>query len=146
MKPYKNILIPIFKDKSFRDLKNSFNITKIKIGPFADKHYLNFVIEDLKKQVRFNSKCKFEKVNFKHAIKEEIINNKTINYSILEFNEPFIVDKDINVKINSKHISFNCCLNLFYVTVEYYFFLIDEFLDNQIISVAPNKDSKIFSK
>jgi len=104
---------------------------------------LNFYIEDFKKHVKFDTESKFEKVNFKHAIKEEIINNKTINYSILEFNEPFIVDKDINIKISSKHISFNCWLNFFYVTLEYYFFMIDEFLNNQIILNAPAKDLKI---
>lgn len=143
LKPHNNILISIFKDKDFRDIKNSFNILKIKIGPFLEKHYLNFIIEDFKKQIKFNTKNKYEKVNFKHVIKEEIINDKIINYSILEFNEPFIVDKDINIKICSKHINFNCWLNFFYITLENYFFMIDEFLNNQIISNAPSKDKKI---
>ena len=143
LKPHKNILISMFRDKVFRDVKNSFMISKIKIGPFTDKNYFNFLIEDFKKLVKFDSKSSFEKVNFKHAIKEEIINNKTINYSILEFNEPFIVDNDINIRISSKHISFNCWLNFFYITLEYYFFMIDELLNNRIISNAPAKDKKI---
>lgn len=145
LQPHKNILIQLFRNKGFREDQNTFNILKLKIGPFTDKHYLRIVIEDFRKQVKFDSKNKYEKVNFKYAIKEEIINNKTLNYSILEFNEPFIVDKDINIKVNSKHISFNSWLNFFYITLEYYFYMIDEFLNNQIISIAPQVKETIIN-
>ena len=134
LKPHKNILINIFKDKNFREFNNKFIIHKIKIGPFSDRNYLNFIIEDCKKQIKFNSSSQFEHMNFKYAIKEELENHKMMSYSILEFNEPFIVNEDINIKISSKKINFNSWLNLFYITLEYYFFVINEFLDNEIIS------------
>ena len=139
LKPHKNILVNIFKDKGFRDFKNTFKIHKIKIGPFTEKHYLNFSIEDFKKHQKFNSNSKYEKINFKYAIKEEIENQRKVNYSILEFNEPFVVNEDINIKVSSKKINFNSWLNLFFITLEYYFFVINEFLNNQIIMNSVKK-------
>lgn len=138
LKPHRNILINIFKDKNFREFKNKFKLHKIKIGPFSERNYLNFIIEDCKKQIKFNSGSKFEKVNFKYAIKEEIESSRNVFYSILEFNEPFILNEDINVKISSKKINFNSWLNLFFITLEYYFFVINEFLENDIISNSVN--------
>lgn len=78
-----NLLLNVFRDKSYYEYINLFKIKKIKIGPFDTRQNLTFKIFDFRKGVIFDSSDTFEKRIFKYSVKEEIIGNKTLNYSIL---------------------------------------------------------------
>jgi protein-tyrosine phosphatase len=83
--PSNNLLINMLKDKIYHEFINVFNLKKIKIGPFSNRLSLNFLLKNFKNQKKFDSSDKFEKINFKYFIKEEINPNtgKSMSYSIL---------------------------------------------------------------
>lgn len=127
--PYKNLLLKIFKEKKFTDYRNKFRIHKIKIGPFTEKNFLDFVIEDFKNNIKFSTLNESDNINYKYYIKEKFVNKKKLNYTIIEFNSEFIFDNDINIKIKSKKNHFNFWLNLFYISLEKYFYCLDEIFE-----------------
>ena len=138
---YDNILLNIFKDKNFCEYKNKFKIYKIKVGPFEDKNFLNFILEDLKLKIKFDSQTETDNINFKYFIKEKIINKKRMNYTILKFNNDLIIDNDINIKISSKKTNFNLWINFFYTTIENYFYVINQTFDLNLL----NKNKEIYN-
>ena len=71
LSPHKNILLNIFKEKKFTDYRNRFRIHKIKIGPFSEKNFLDFIIEDFKHNVKFNTQNESDNINYKYYIKEK---------------------------------------------------------------------------
>ncbi len=127
--PHKNILLNVFKDKKFSDYRNRFRIHKIKIGPFSEKNFLDFIIEDFKHNIKFSSKNESDNVNYKYYVKEKYVDRKRLNYTIIEFNSEFIIDNDINIKIKSKKNHFNLWLNLFYISIEKYFHCLNEIFE-----------------
>jgi hypothetical protein len=129
LSPHKNILLNIFKEKKFTDYKNKFRIHKIKIGPFSEKNFLDFIIEDFKHNVKFSTKNESDNINYKYFIKEKYENKQSLNYTIIEFNSEFILDNDINIIIKSKKNHFNLWLNLFYVSLEKYFICLNEIFE-----------------
>lgn len=133
LSPHKNILLNIFKEKKFTDYRNRFKIHKIKIGPFSEKNFLDFIIQDFKHNVKFNTQNESDNINYKYYIKEKYINGKRLNFTIIEFNSEFIIDNDINIKIKSKKTHFNFWLNLFYISLEKYFHCLNEIFELDFI-------------
>ena len=123
----------MFKDKKFTDYKNKFMLHKIKIGPFVEKNFINFIIEDFKNNIKFDTNTELDNINYKYYIKEKYINKKRLNYTIIEFNTDFIIDNDINIKIKSKQNHFNLWLNFFYITLERYFDSLNEIFELDFI-------------
>ena len=139
--PKGNILEFIFKDnKEYYKFINKFKINKFKIGPFNDKKILNIECVDFMGNVLFsnisnNLKCKC-------IFKEEIDNIKGKNKYcyIIELIDEFILNSDINVKINNnKDIKFNAWVNLFYITLENFIYLVNTEFKN--ISFMNNNDN-----
>jgi hypothetical protein len=113
-------------DRLYHEYVNLFKLKKIKIGPFYNKNYLNLKIVNFKNHTKFNSGDRFEKINFKHVIKEEIIKGKEMNYSIFEFNEDFLIDCDVKFIIEGKKINFYFWINLFFSTLDIFIHKIND--------------------
>jgi len=142
--PHKNLLLNVLKEKKFTDYRNKFRLHKIKIGPFINKNFLDFVIEDFKHNVKFDTKNESDNINYKYYIKEKYVNRNRLHYTIIEFNSEFIFDNDINIKIKSKKIHFNFWLNIFYISLEKYFFCLSEIFELDLIkkNVKENFEEK----
>jgi hypothetical protein len=78
-----NMLINIFRDKSYYEYINLFKMKKIKVGPFEEVQNLKFKIYDFAKSKLFDSSDSNEKRAFKVSIKQEIVGDKYFNYTIL---------------------------------------------------------------
>lgn len=144
--PHKNILLKIFRESCFTNYKNKFKLISIKIGPFTNKNSLNFIIENFKKKVLFNSQSEFDNINFKYYLKEKHKDKRILNYTILEFNSDFIVDNAVNIKIHSKSVHFNCWINFFYITLERYFCCVNEIYGLNLIQQYNNSNNDYLSK
>jgi hypothetical protein len=136
----RNILSSVFTDRSYYDYVNLFRITKIKIGPFRDKHYLNCKVVNFKNHTKFNSEDKFEKLNYKYSIKEEIKKGETMSYSIFEFNDDFLIDSDIKLIISGRKINFYSWINFFYSTLDIFIHIIGHYMKDTEISSQPVKN------
>jgi hypothetical protein len=124
----RNLLNNFFTDRSYLEYINLFKLTKIKIGPFRDKHYLNCKLTNMRNHTKFDSSDKFEKTNFKYSIKEENRKGTTYNYSIYEFNKDFLIDSDIRLEISGRRIKFYSWLNFFYSTLDIFIHIIGEYM------------------
>jgi protein-tyrosine phosphatase len=149
----RNLLINVFKDKSYYDYINHFKLKKIKIGPFKDKQSLTLKIENFKKQEKFNSGNRLENINFKYVMREELDpkSGKNVFFCIFQFNDNFIIDSDVNVSITGKKFKLNAWLNLFFISLEYFIFLMNDIVvnrDSNLLLPSPrakNTAKNIFS-
>jgi hypothetical protein len=131
----KNLLGNTFTDRSYTEYINLFKISKIKIGPFRDKHYLDLKFMNFRNHAKFDSSNKFEKTNFKYSIKEENRKGETFNFSIFEFNEDFLIDSDVKLIISSRKIKFYAWLNFFYSTLDILIHMIGEYMKDTDMKV-----------
>ena len=124
--PNGNLLGHVFTDKGYYNHNNLFKIKKIKIGPFEKKTFINCQILNFKSQSKFNTGDKDERLNFKNIYKEEHepSSNKNLYYFIIEITDDLFIDSDINIKIYGA-ISFNAWVNLFYITLENFIYLVN---------------------
>jgi hypothetical protein len=141
--PYKNKFSDIFHPKLGSDYKNKFKIHSIKIGPFDYREDINIDIEDILQTLKFSTKIKKNQIDYKYYIKEKNINGKRLNFVIVKFISNFIIDDDINIKINSKKNNFNFWVNFFYLSLEKYFFCIDKIFSLNLL--MENKEYKLFT-
>ena len=132
--PKGNLLQIIFNDeKCYYSYKNCFSIKKVKIGPMEKKIVLNCQILNFLSQEIFNTENKNEKNKFKTMILEEneyLTGNKIYFYKI-EILDEINIDSDVNLKIIGGNINCNAWLNLFYLTLENFIYLVNtQFKDN----------------
>jgi hypothetical protein len=124
--PYKNKFSDILYPKIGCDYRNKFKIHAIKIGPFDYREDINIDIEDILQTLKFSTKKNKDLIDYEYYIKEKNINGVKLNFVIIKFISNFIIDNDINLKINSKKNNFNFWVNFFYLSLEKYLFCIDK--------------------
>ena len=131
--PKGNLLFIIFDDKKcYYNYKNSFLIKKIKIGPMEKKFVLNCEIVNFLSLEIFNT-CKNDFYKFKIMILEEndTLSKEKVYYYKIEIIDDIIINSDINIKISGGNINCNAWINLFYITLENFIYLVNtEFKDN----------------
>ena len=104
------------------------------------------IYHDLFTNLKFSTKTKNETnenfiSNYKYFTKEKYINGKMINFVIVKFISNFIIEDDINLKINSRKNNFNFWVNFFYLTLEKYLLSIDKIFSLNLV----NKNIKLFT-
>ena len=147
--PNGNLLGHVFTDKGYYNHNNLFKIKKIKVGPFSKKTFINCQILNFKSQVKFNTEDNDEKIHFKNIFKEEHepSSNQNQYYFIIELSDDLFIDSDINIKISGKSINCNAWINLFYITLENFIYLVNtQFKDKAFNFEKDNLTSSIKKK
>ena len=130
-KPKGNLLKKINTESNYYKFNNKFIIKKIKIGPFPSKVQMDCKIIDFQDIILFNS----EKgdYQFKTSYKKD---DKVGYYYKIELTEKILITSDINLSIFNKDIKMNSWINLFFVTLENFIYIINCSKKNQNFRIS----------
>ena len=147
-KPKGNLLKKIKSESNYYNFNNNFIIKKIKIGPFSSKVDVDCKIIDFQDIELFNTEC--GNYQFETSYKQV---DKVGYYYKIELTEKIKISSDINLSIFNKDIKMNSWINLFFVTLENFIYIISSSNKNQnykISSLVKRKrtvtDSNIINK
>ncbi len=147
-KPKGNLLKKIKSESNYYNFNNNFIIKKIKIGPFSSKVDVDCKIIDVQDIELFNTEC--GNYQFETSYKQV---DKVGYYYKIELTEKIKISSDINLSIFNKDIKMNSWINLFFVTLENFIYIISSSNKNQnykISSLVKRKrtvtDSNIINK
>ena len=118
-KPKGNLLKKIMNEKNYYNFDNRFIIKKIKIGPFASKTDIDCKIIDFQDIELFNTE------NGDYQFKTSYKNVEGIGYYFkIDLTQKIKISSDVNLAIFNKDIKINSWINLFFVTLENFIFII----------------------
>ena len=118
-KPKGNLLKKIMNEKNYYNFDNRFNIKKIKIGPFSSKVEMDCKIIDFQDIELFNTENPY------YQFKTSYQNVEGIGYYYkIELTQRIRISSDINLSIFNKDIKMNSWINLFFVTLENFIYII----------------------
>ena len=118
-KPKGNLLKKIMNEKNYYNFDNRFNIKKIKIGPFSTKVEMDCKIIDFQDIELFNTE------NAYYQFKTSYQNVEGVGYYYkIELTQRIRISSDINLSIFNKDIKMNSWINLFFVTLENFIYII----------------------
>lgn len=118
-KPKGNLLKKIMNEKNYYNFDNRFNIKKIKIGPFSSKVEMDCKIIDFQDIELFNTE------NAYYQFKTSYQNVEGVGYYYkIELTQRIRISSDINLSIFNKDIKMNSWINLFFVTLENFIYII----------------------
>jgi len=118
-KPKGNLLKKIINEKNYYNFDNAFIIKKIKIGPFSSKVEMDCKIIDFQDIELFNTET--EEDQFKTSFKK--VEGVGYYYKI-ELKKRIKISSDVNLAIFNKDIKINSWINLFFVTLENFIYII----------------------
>ena len=118
-KPKGNLLKKIMNEKNYYNFDNRFIIKKIKIGPFSSKVEMDCKIIDFQDIELFNTE------NAYYQFKTSYQNVEGVGYYYkIELTQRIRISSDINLSIFNKDIKMNSWINLFFVTLENFIYII----------------------
>ena len=118
-KPKGNLLKKIMNEKNYYNFDNRFNIKKIKIGPFSSKVEMDCKIIDFQDIELFNTENPY------YQFKTSYQNVEGVGYYYkIELTQRIRISSDINLSIFNKDIKMNSWINLFFVTLENFIYII----------------------
>ena len=118
-KPKGNLLKKIMNEKNYYNFDNKFIIKKIKIGPFSTKVEMDCKIIDFQDIELFNTE------NAYYQFKTSYQNVEGVGYYYkIELTQRIRISSDINLSIFNKDIKMNSWINLFFVTLENFIYII----------------------
>ena len=118
-KPKGNLLKKIMNEKNYYNFDNKFIIKKIKIGPFSTKVEMDCKIIDFQDIELFNTENPY------YQFKTSYQNVEGIGYYYkIELTQRIRISSDINLSIFNKDIKMNSWINLFFVTLENFIYII----------------------
>jgi len=118
-KPKGNLLKKIMNEKNYYNFDNRFIIKKIKIGPFSSKVEMDCKIIDFQDIELFNTE------NGDYQFKTSYQNVEGIGYYYkIELTQKIRISSDVNLAIFNKDIKMNSWINLFFVTLENFIYII----------------------
>ena len=118
-KPKGNLLKKIMNEKNYYNFDNRFIIKKIKIGPFSSKVEMDCKIIDFQDIELFNTENPY------YQFKTSYQNVEGIGYYYkIELTQRIRISSDINLSIFNKDIKMNSWINLFFVTLENFIYII----------------------
>ena len=107
-KGYNNMIVNYTKDLSYFTTHNSFDLTKIVVGPFSEEMSLSFDFEALTvKNLKFEKDIKIQKKKY----------NNNFYYEI-DTGDRDIINYDLKFSIKSKKLKFYSWFNLWFNTYE----------------------------
>jgi len=118
-KPKGNLLKKIMNEKNYYNFDNRFIIKKIKIGPFSSKVEMDCKIIDFQDIELFNTENGF----FQFKTSYQNVEGFGYYYKI-ELTQRIRISSDINLSIFNKDIKMNSWINLFFVTLENFIYII----------------------
>ena len=142
-KPRGNLLNKIKKEKIYYNFNNRFIIKKIKIGPFTSKEEVFCKIVDFQDIELFNTEN--GDYQFKTSFKEYHDHVFDVDYYFykVEITQKIKINSDINVSIfNNKDIKVNSWINLFFVTLEDFIYIISSSKHQQNFNISNLKKKK----
>ena len=130
-KPKGNLLKKIMNEKNYYNFDNRFIIKKIKIGPFASKTDIDCKIIDFQDIELFNTE------NGDYQFKTSYKNVEGIGYYFkIELTQKIKISSDVNLAIFNKDLKINSWINLFFVTLENFIFIISSSNKNQKYKIS----------
>ena len=118
-KPKGNLLKKIMNEKNYYNFDNRFIIKKIKIGPFSSKVEMDCKIIDFQDIELFNTENPY------YQFKNSYQNVEGVGYYYkIELTQRIRISSDINLSIFNKDIKMNSWINLFFVTLENFIYII----------------------
>ena len=136
-KPKGNLLKKIMNEKNYYNFDNKFIIKKIKIGPFDSKIEMDCKILDFQDIELFNT----ERGNFQFKTSYIYVEGVGYYYKI-ELTQKIKISFDINLAIFNKDIKMNSWINLFFVTLENFIFIISSSNKNHKYNISNLKKRK----
>ena len=136
-KPKGNLLKKIMNEKNYYNFDNKFIIKKIKIGPFDSKVEMDCKILDFQDIELFNT----ERGNFQFKTSYIYVEGVGYYYKI-ELTQKIKISFDINLAIFNKDIKMNSWINLFFVTLENFIFIISSSNKNHKYNISNLKKRK----
>ena len=130
-KPKGNLLKKIMNEQNYYNFDNGFLIKKIKIGPFSSKTEMNCKIIDFQDIELFNTENK--SFQFETSFKE--VKGFGFYYKII-LTQKIKISSDVNLAIFNKNIKINSWINLFFVTLENFIYIISSSNKNQKYKIS----------
>ena len=130
-KPKGNLLKKIMNEQNYYNFDNGFLIKKIKIGPFSSKTEMNCKIIDFQDIELFNTENK--SFGFTTSFKE--VKGFGFYYKII-LTQKIKISSDVNLAIFNKNIKINSWINLFFVTLENFIYIISSSNKNQKYKIS----------
>ena len=126
-KPKGNLLKKIMNEQNYYNFGNRFLIKKIKIGPFPTKVEMDCKIIDFQDIELFNTE------SGDYLFKTSFIKVEGVGYYYkIELTQEIEISSDVNLSIFNKDIKINSWINLFFITLENFIYIIR----------SSNKDTK----
>ena len=118
-KPKGNLLKKIMNEKNYYNFDNKFIIKKIKIGPFATKVDMDCKINDFQDIELFNTEIE------NNQFQTSFVKVDGVGYYYkIEILDRIKISSDVNLSIYNSDIKINSWLNLFFVTLENFIYII----------------------
>ena len=130
-KPNGNLLKKIMTEKDYYNFNNNFVIKKIKVGPFNYKTDVDCKIFDFQDIELFNTSNDFYKYNVYFKEVHDPIFEVDYYFYIIEITQDIKISSDVNICIWHKNMFVSGWLNLFFVTLENYIYIIKNYIINK---------------
>ena len=141
-KPKGNLLIKIMQEKNYYNFNNRFILKKIKIGPFTSRTEVDCKIIDFQDIELFNTESSDYQFNTSFKEVHDHVFDVDYYYYKIEITQKIKITSDVNLSIFNKDIRLNAWLNLFFVTLENFIYIISSTKHNQNFHISNLKKKK----
>ena len=140
-KPKGNLLKKIKYEKNYYNFNNRFIIKKIKIGPFTSKVDIDCKIIDFQDIELFNTENGYQ-YNASYKEVHDYVYDIDYYYYKIEITQKIKISSDINLSIFNKDIKMNAWVNLFFVTLENFIYIISKSKQKENFKISNLKKRK----
>ena len=140
-KPKGNLKKKIMHESNYYNFNNRFILKKIKIGPFTSKVDIDCKIIDFQDIELFNTENGYQYTSSYKEVHDHVFDIDYYYYKI-EINQKIKITSDINLSIFNKDIKMNSWLNLFFVTLENFIYIISSSKHNQRFQISNLRNKK----
>ncbi len=141
-KPKGNLLIKIMQEKNYYNFNNRFILKKITIGPFTSRTEVDCKIIDFQDIELFNT----ESTDYQFATSFKEVHDHVFDvdyyYYKIEITQKIKITSDVNLSIFNKEIKLNSWLNLFFITLENFIYIISSTKHNKNFHISNLKKKK----
>ena len=143
-KPKGNLLKKIMNEKNYYNFNNRFIIKKIKIGPLTSKLDIDCKIIDFQDIEMFNTENVNGDYHFKTSFKEVHDHIFDVDYYFykIEIIQKIKISSDINLSIYNREIKLNSWINLFFLTLENFIYIISSSKRHQNFQISNLRKKK----